>query len=202
MDFIKRVGVANLISSFRVALGFVVVALVGFLPDVVAAYWWAFGLTIAVIWLDGLDGYVARKLGEASKLGALVDIWGDRIVEMTYWIAFATWQWVPIWVPIVVMSRGILVDGLRAVAQEQGFTAFGAQSMMQSKIGILLVSSRFSRWTYAVAKAIAFALMILVKLPDASFISLFSLAMACVYITVVFCVLRGLPVVAEAKRLI
>ena len=31
--------------------------------------------------MDGLDGYVARKFNETSKLGAVLDIMGDRIAE-------------------------------------------------------------------------------------------------------------------------
>ena len=63
------------------------------------------GLTIAVILiivqfaLDGVDGYVARKFNEVSKLGAVLDIMGDRIAENAYWISFAVLGWLPISFP-------------------------------------------------------------------------------------------------------
>jgi hypothetical protein len=104
---------------------------------------------------------------------------------------------------MVVIVRGILVDGLRAMALEQGFTAFGATSMQQGAIGKLLVSSNFSRTMYAVTKAAAFALMILAKTPGLPLNiaePVLTLALACVYIAVAFCVLRGLPVLIEGKR--
>lgn len=192
---------ANLVSLLRVLLAFGVVAMLYWPSQPV--YLSAFLFTIIVIWMDGLDGYLARKLNETSKLGAVVDILGDRIVELTYWIAFAALGWIPVWVPLIVMARGVLVDGFRAMALEQGFTAFGSTSMMQSKVGVFLVSSRASRWLYAAFKAIAFALLILAFTPDlpASWVAVVQpMAFISMYITVFFCLVRGLPVIVEARR--
>ncbi len=192
---------ANLISFLRALLAIVVVSLLFFYSR--SVYLVAFGLTIVVIWMDGLDGYVARKLNESSKMGAVIDILCDRVVEVTYWIAFLALAWIPLWIPLVVVIRGILVDGFRAIALEQGYTAFGSTTMMKSKLGVFLVSSRASRWLYAAFKAVAFALLILAYTPGLSpqFISvIYPLAYASVYITVFFCVVRGLPVLIEAKR--
>jgi CDP-diacylglycerol---glycerol-3-phosphate 3-phosphatidyltransferase len=193
--------VANYISLLRVILALVVCGLL-FIPSQ-TIYWWAFGLTIVVIWMDGLDGYVARKFNETSKAGAVIDILGDRIVEQAYWVTFLALGWVPLWVPLLVIVRGIVVDGLRSLALEQGYTAFGSSSLMQHPLGILLVSSRFSRWTYAVVKAIAFCLLIVSQTPDLPVSWLLWLtptALACVYVTMAFCLIRGLPVLIEARR--
>ena len=192
---------ANYITLLRTLLSFAVVAMLH-----VRTKWMyvaAFFLTIVLIWMDALDGYVARKRNETSKLGAVIDILGDRVVEMSYWIVFAKFGWVPLWVAILISARGILVDGIRALALERGTTAFGATSMMRSKVGALLVSSR--RALYGAAKTLAFSLLILAFAPG-----LFRnigpivtwLAYASVYTTVVMCVVRGLPVVAEARRLV
>ena len=53
------------------------------------AYYWAIICTILAFALDGLDGYLARKFKVSSKLGATLDIMGDRIVEYSYWVLFA-----------------------------------------------------------------------------------------------------------------
>ncbi|MGE0199959.1 MAG: CDP-alcohol phosphatidyltransferase family protein [Candidatus Melainabacteria bacterium] len=192
---------ANLVSAFRTLLAFGVLAMLWWPTQTV--YLWAFGLTTAVIVLDGVDGWVARTFNESSKAGALIDILGDRIVEQAYWIVFAVLGWVPVWVPLVVMTRGILVDGLRSLALEEGFTAFGQTSMMQSKLGVLLVSSRASRWLYAACKAVAFAFVILAHTPDFPAdvrLTVTAIAVTAVYGSVIFCVLRGLPVLMEGKR--
>ncbi len=198
------IGVANSISILRVLLCFVVVSLL--FSSHADSYPLAFVLTIVVIWMDGLDGYAARKLGESSPVGAVIDILSDRIVEQVYWISFAVLGWIPLWMPLLVVTRGVCVDGLRALALQEGYTAFGQSSMMQTWWGILLTSSRFSRWTYAVTKAMAFAFLILAhQAPETqTWVKglpwIPSLANACVWGAVVFCVLRGLPVLIESRR--
>lgn len=194
---------ANLITMIRVLLSFIVVALL--LCNNEACFVGAFWLTAIVIWFDGLDGYVARKFNEASKFGAMLDILCDRIVECIYWIVFACLGWISLWIPIIVVTRGLITDGLRSLAMEQGYTAFGSSTMMQSKIGKFIVASNFCRFTYAVTKALAFAFLILAKVPGGlNGISeiVTPWAYACAYIAVIFCVVRGIPVVIESKRFI
>src|SRR5574344_795121 len=145
---------ANLISSLRVLLVFITVYLL--YMNTVTGFIWAFILTVIAFILDGADGYVARKLHEESKLGSVIDIIGDRIVENSYWVMFAVLGWVSVAFPIVALSRGFITDGLRSVASAKGFTSFGKDSMQNGKIGFFICSSRFSRITYAVAKLVAF----------------------------------------------
>lgn len=173
-------------------------------------------LTFFVIILDGLDGYIARMLKEESKLGSVFDILGDRIVENVYWIAFAVIGTVGVWVPIVVVTRGIITDGLRSIAFSKGYTAFGSSTMMENKFCRFLTASRFSRAVYGIAKALVFLVLIAAYLPNLAYydpvsVKLFSLylfikpyliitADILVYITVAMCVIRGLPVIWESKR--
>ena len=56
-----------------------------------------------------------RWLGGATSrvhvpLWRRVDIAGDRIVEMALWVIFADLDLIPIWVPLLVISRGAIVD--------------------------------------------------------------------------------------------
>jgi CDP-diacylglycerol--glycerol-3-phosphate 3-phosphatidyltransferase len=175
-------------------------------------------LTLFVIVLDGLDGIVARALNEQSKFGSVFDILGDRVVENLYWIAFAVIGWVGVWVPMVVVARGILTDGLRSIALSQGYTAFGSSTMMQNKFCHFLTASRFSRAVYGVAKTLVFLMLIIAYCPnleyyDAMSIEAFSnfssyqpilikIADILVYVTVGMCIVRGLPVIFESKRFI
>jgi CDP-diacylglycerol---glycerol-3-phosphate 3-phosphatidyltransferase len=190
---------ANTISILRVLLAFVAISLLG--SPQPGFYFSAFVLTLIVIWMDGLDGYVARKLNEASQLGAVIDILGDRVVEMTYWISFLALGWIPLWMPLLVMTRGIVVDGLRSMATKQGYTAFGATSLMQHPVGVFLVSSRASRWLYAVLKALTFSFAILAH-STGEFAWLWPWVQGCLYGTLFFCVIRGLPVLFELDRFI
>ncbi|MFA6212944.1 MAG: CDP-alcohol phosphatidyltransferase family protein [Candidatus Obscuribacterales bacterium] len=196
--------VPNFITVSRVVLALATLALL-YLPASIdnqqTILWTAFALTVLVIWADGLDGYFARKLNQATKLGAILDIAGDRAVEMAYWIVFAALGWLPVWVPLLFLIRGTFVDAIRSQASSEGYTAFGAKTMMQSGIGKFLVASNFSRFTYAVVKALAFCLIIAAHTeilksswaqPTASFL---------VYLSAGFCLIRGLPVLFESKGL-
>ena len=111
-------------------------------------------------------------------------------------------EYVPVWIPIVVVTRGILTDGVRSLAFEKGFTAFGATTMQQNPIAKFIVASNFCRFTYAVCKAMAFAFIIAANIPmeypHKAIVS--TVAIVCTYISVFFCVVRGLPVLIESKR--
>lgn len=194
------INVPNMITVGRSALGLVTVALLWLPGDEMR--WIAFVLTVLVIWGDGLDGYFARKLNQSSKFGAMLDIAGDRVVEMTYWIAYAALNWIPVWIPLLFLVRGTFVDTLRAQASEQGMTAFGEKTMMQTAVGKFLVASNFSRFTYAVVKAVAFCLLIAANTAVAKNTVVPTIAIYCAYASAVFCLIRGLPVLIEGRRLI
>ena len=190
---------ANFVTLSRIILAFIALGLLYI--HTTAAYITSFIITGVVIWFDGLDGFLARKLNEASKIGALLDILGDRVVECSYWIVFACLGWLPVAVPLIVLTRGFVTDGIRSLAFEKGYTAFGSTTMMESKLGKFLVASNFSRGSYAVAKAFAFVLMIIAYIPNVPHYNIILYtALNCVWISVVFCVLRGLPVVIEGMR--
>lgn len=193
---------ANLITIFRMFLVFIVAYLLFSHSSLL--FLWALVITVVAFSLDGVDGWVARKFNESSKLGAVLDIMSDRIIENIFWVVFAVLGWLPVVFPIIALTRGFVVDGLRSVAMEQGLTAFGETSMQSDKWGYFICSSKFSRVSYAVAKAIAFVLMIFAKIPKLDHdVSVFLSAIAYMFavIALMFCILRGLPVVFESKKL-
>lgn len=193
---------ANKITIFRIFLIFLAAFLLfGYSSS---AYIWALILTVLAFALDGVDGYVARKFNESSKLGAMLDIMSDRIAENTLWVVFAVLGWLPVVFPLISITRGFITDGIRSVAMEQGFTAFGETSLQDSKWGAFICSSKFSRISYAVAKVIAFVLMIFSNIPDlnpnVSEVS-YKIAYGAAVFAIIFCIVRGLPVVLESKKL-
>lgn len=188
---------ANIITLSRIFLAFIAMGLLFYNIKFALI---SLILTIFVMWFDGLDGYVARKFNETSKLGAVLDIMGDRIVENLYWMCFCALDWISVIVPVIVLTRGIITDSLRSLALAQGFTAFGEKTMMQGKIAKFIVASNFSRFTYAVCKALAFLLLIAGHLQFNTDHTLYIIGLICTGISVVFCVLRGLPVIFESKR--
>ena len=78
---------ANIVSISRIFVAFVAIGLL--FKHTTCAYIWATVLTIIAFIMDGVDGYVARKFNQASEWGSVLDIMGDRIVEVSYWVVFA-----------------------------------------------------------------------------------------------------------------
>jgi CDP-diacylglycerol--glycerol-3-phosphate 3-phosphatidyltransferase len=201
----------NRVTLIRIGLLFVLVFLV--YRQSVWARFLAAGLAVLVIVMDWLDGYLARKLKESTLLGSVLDIAGDRIIETVLWICLADLRLVPIWIPIVVISRDILTDGIRGYVMRFGFTAFGEKTMMRTPLGRFLTGSPVMRTSYAILKAVTFALLLLLsamqKLPSqwsvlpASWIQIgFGIGYWTAVITAAMCLARGLPVILEGSALI
>lgn len=191
---------ANLITLARLLLLFVLVAM---------AYWASPTVQLAnapllllIIGLDGVDGYVARLRGEASTFGSLFDIAVDRVVENVLWIVLGNLGLVPIWVAIVFIVRGAIVDTVRhAAAGRSG----GAFAMMRSRWGRELVAGRRMRGFYGAVKAGTFGWVFFLQpwprlAPDVwtqwSGVAQ-ATTMALIWLSVGLCLLRGFPVVAE-----
>src|SRR5262249_41729999 len=113
-------------------------------------------ILLIVLALDGVDGYVARRNGKTSDIGAAFDIVADRMIESIFWIFFAAAGLISFWIPVIVIARGGFTDFLRRIAFSQGQTAFGEKTMMQTWWGRILVGSRASRAAYGVVKCAAF----------------------------------------------
>lgn len=193
---------ANIVSISRIFVAFIAIGLL--FVNSKNAYIWATILTIIAFAMDGVDGYIARKYNQASELGSVLDIMGDRIVEVSYWIVFAVMGWLSVWFPIVCVTRAFTTDSIRSVALSKGMTAFGDKSMQSSKLGKFICSSKFMRISYAVAKVLAFILLIFVNTPDCEICKNFfmpEIAVILAWIAIIFCVVRAIPVVAESGKL-
>ena len=203
---------ANAITLFRICMVFVTVGL--FQVDSLLVQGAAVLMVVLVLYLDALDGVVARKLNISSDFGALFDITGDRIVENVFWIYFAATGMVSFWVPMVFIARGFLTDAVRAVAFRGGKTPFGKKTMMKSPFTRFLVASRFSRGIYGGMKVVVFTLLgaiIMMRtalaagswgvLADAMPAIVFWTSVL-VYVTVAMCIIRGLPVLSDGRKVL
>lgn len=148
---------ANSITIGRLILLFAVIWMI-YAGNVAVITACAF-LLILVFAADGLDGWVARRRQSTSTFGAVFDIAGDRIVENALWVVFAHLQIIPVWVPLLVLTRGFIVDGLRSLSYGEGMTAFGEKNMMRSALTQWLTAGRFMRAFFGYAKAIGFVFL-------------------------------------------
>lgn len=194
---------ANIVSVSRIFVAYAAIALL--YEKTTWSYILAFILTIIAFSMDGLDGYLARKLNQSSEWGSVLDILGDRIVEVSYWTVFAVMGWINILFPLVCVARAFTTDGIRSVALSKGMTAFGEKSMQSTSWGKFICASRFMRISYAVAKVLAFLLLIAVNTPGMEFWkgtpTLHIITMIFAWAAIIFCVVRAIPVVAESGKL-
>lgn len=193
---------SNFITFLRIVLAFVALYLL--LSENANFYLVASLLIILVIFMDYIDGLVARKLRLSTDFGGVFDIVGDRLIENIFWVTFAYLRAVPLWVPIVILSRSFITDGFRSHALSKGKTAFGKKTMMVSKIGVFFVSSRLSRALYAISKAMTFSLLAfqlyLIKVAYTNIEIFEGIAYSFVIFTVAFCVVRGFFVVYDSFK--
>jgi CDP-diacylglycerol---glycerol-3-phosphate 3-phosphatidyltransferase len=84
----------------------------------------ASGLFIAAAMTDGIDGYLARKRGQITTMGILLDPLADKLLIAAAFITLVQLNpsLVPAWVAIIVIGREFLVTGLRSIAAAEGFS--------------------------------------------------------------------------------
>ncbi|QMV19223.1 CDP-diacylglycerol--glycerol-3-phosphate 3-phosphatidyltransferase [Granulicella sp. 5B5] len=84
----------------------------------------ASGLFILASITDGLDGYLARRRGQITTLGMLLDPLADKLMVTTAFILLVAYnpRVMPPWIAVLVIGREFLVTGLRSIAASEGFT--------------------------------------------------------------------------------
>jgi|GEM_PF-377315 len=103
----------------------------------------AFFIVAAVT--DFFDGYLARRWGQTSALGAFVDPLADKLLVYLSFIYLTTIGVYPVWLLLVLFTRDIVVDSLRAFSTGLGISmpanAVGKwKSLFQmSSIALLLI---------------------------------------------------------------
>lgn len=196
----------NRITCLRVVVGFAAVFLFGRGPWVNLS---AVALTVLCIALDALDGHLARQKNLATPVGAQIDILGDRMIENVYFTYFAVVGMVSLWLPVFFFARGAATDFLRSLAARGGHSGWGANAMLKTWWGRMLVGSRWSRGLYAAMKCLCFCYLGLELALTHGPVALFGgltpdahaairgCALALTTATAVFCFVRAIPVLVE-----
>jgi CDP-diacylglycerol--glycerol-3-phosphate 3-phosphatidyltransferase len=194
-----RFSLANTITILRLPLLGIVVYLL--YQETANARITAAALLTLLILMDTFDGVVARRRHEETLLGSTLDIAVDRAVELVLWVTFAHLGLIPVFIPLVIIVRGVLTDSIRGVAGQHGLSA---HNMMGSPWGKWLVASPPMRTGYAITKLVAFVTLTLTLAVQASGQPagiLYQFGVAAAWLATAICILRGLPVLMEAPGL-
>jgi len=101
----------------------------------------AAGIFILASATDGLDGYLARKHGQISSMGILLDPMADKLLVAAGLILLVRYtpNLMPPWIVVLVLGREFLITGLRSVAATEGF-AIQARDIGKMKMVIQIVA--------------------------------------------------------------
>ena len=101
---------------------------------------------------DWLDGFLARRRGEVTTLGKLLDPIADKLLTVSAFISLVELRVAPAWMVVVIVGREFAVSGMRSVAAERGViiaaSPWGKYKMVAQVVAItlLILTSTLERW--------------------------------------------------------
>ncbi len=136
-----QMNLPNLITLLRIFL--IPVFILVFLTPTEAR-----SMAAAVIFLiasltDLMDGYLARRWKQITKLGKFLDPIADKFLILAALILLVDFHRVSSWIAIVIIGRELAVTGLRAIASSSGIVIAadeaGKYKMVIQTISIVLL---------------------------------------------------------------
>ena len=156
-----------------VALPFLVMAILG------GRAWTALAIFLTAAVTDIVDGYVARRFGMGSPLGALLDPIADKLFLVSSFVVFAlpgtpTSVRIPIWLLVLTIFRDVFILVICLVL----FLALGIRSFPPSILGKLT--------TFLEISTVTAILLVNVKRLDPV------VATVCMWLVAIFATISGL----------
>jgi len=108
----------NILTSIRLILSPVLAIL--FLNDGPAARYAILGIVILSELTDLFDGYMARKRGQVTDLGKLLDPMADSIYRDTIFLCLAVVNQVSLFLVLPILYRDSIISTLRTVCAYKG----------------------------------------------------------------------------------
>jgi len=115
----------------------------------------ASGLFILASITDGLDGYLARRRGQITTMGMLLDPLADKLMIAACYITLLRLvpEIVNVWIVVLIIGREFLISGLRSIAASEGFTIeaseLGKLKMVVQIVSVVaaILAIRWDIWT-------------------------------------------------------
>ena len=107
--------VPNVLTSLRIIFVPVLAWLV-----LTERWWWAFGLFVAMMITDKLDGDIARSRGLITDFGKIADPIADKALMITALVTLNIAGPLPIWITVVILVRELGITLWRMVLLRGG----------------------------------------------------------------------------------
>ncbi len=141
----RSLNLPNLITTSRLVLALILFELI-----YLDGYWLtSAGLFVFAASTDFLDGYIARKYGQVTTLGRILDPFVDKIIVGGAFIFLIDKQTVvedqvlssgvTAWMTLIVIGREMFVSSLRGFLEQQGVD-FSADWIGKSKMALQCVA--------------------------------------------------------------
>src|SRR5271156_5331040 len=141
----------NLLTLLRIF--FVPLLVATLLADGLSARWqgmipgardlFALAIFLAAATTDLLDGYLARRWGQVTTVGTLLDPIADKLLISAALVSLVQIRKVPAWMVVLIIGREFAVSGLRSIAAAGGYTIrasdLGKTKMITQVIAISMV---------------------------------------------------------------
>jgi len=99
-----------------------------------------FGLAVLT---DYLDGHIARRRNQVTRLGILLDPIADKLLTSAAFLSLVQLGSIPAWMVVVVLGREFAVTGLRNIAAGRGIliaaSALGKGKMVVQVVAIFVL---------------------------------------------------------------
>jgi CDP-diacylglycerol--glycerol-3-phosphate 3-phosphatidyltransferase len=101
---------------------------------------WGVLILLVAATTDWADGYFARRRGEETTLGILLDPIADKLLISAAFISLVQMHLVPAWMVVIIIGREFIVIGLRLIASAEGFT-IQASALAKTKMVLQVLAA-------------------------------------------------------------
>src|SRR5580765_116440 len=110
---------------------------------VITNEWLALAIFLVAAGTDLLDGFLARRWGQITTIGTLLDPIADKLLISAALVSLVDIHRVSAWMVILIIGREFAVSGLRSIAAAGGYTIeasdLGKTKMVAQVVAIALV---------------------------------------------------------------
>ena len=135
---------ANFVTISRIILILPVLMLVS--EEKNLSNWFALILFVLAGVTDNLDGYIARKTGTESPLGALLDLMADKllvVIVISYLVSFTTNNYLVV-PAMIIIFRELVISALRQfLTEKKGSNPIQVSFIAKSKTTLQIISLSF-----------------------------------------------------------